>query len=166
MGMGNRRHRQARVLLGWLISLLALGLLPALAWAETIKVVKDKDTIRNAAQFFAPPVTEVKKGDELQKLQVQGDWFKVDFSGKQGWIHKSAVTAPSVKFSTFLGMGKAREASAEEVALAGKGFTPEVESGYRQKHPEMNYAAVEMVESFVVPDETFVAFLQEGGLRP
>ncbi len=164
--MIGRQHRRREMVRGWLLSVLALILLPTLAWAETIKVVKDKDTIRNAAQFFAPPVTEVKKGDELQKLAAQGDWFKVEFGGKQGWIHKSAVTAPSVKFSTFLGMGRAQEASAEEVALAGKGFTPEVESSYRQKHPEMNYAAVEMVESFVVPDEAFTAFLKEGGLRP
>jgi hypothetical protein len=151
----------------WVLGMctLALALLPALALAETIKVVKEKDNIRASAQFFAKPVAEVKKDDQLQKLTVQGDWYQVEFQGKQGWIHKSAITAPSVKFSTFMGLGRAKEASAQEVALAGKGFTPEVEAGYKQKHPDMNYSAVDMVESFSVPDDKFDAFLKQGGLR-
>lgn len=145
---------------------LALVLLPTLAWAQTLKVVKDKDCLRAQAQFFAKPVVPVKRGDQLRQLKVQGDWYRVEFHGRQGWIHKAAVTSPSVRFSTFLGLGRAKEAQAEEVALAGKGFTPEVEARYRQQHPEMNYAAVELVESFQVPDAQFQAFLQQGGLRP
>ena len=40
------------------------------------------------------------------------------------------------------------------MALAGKGFTPEVESGYRSKHPEMNFAQVDQIEGFKVDPAT------------
>ncbi|MFP3867773.1 MAG: SH3 domain-containing protein [Desulfobacteraceae bacterium] len=145
---------------------LMLALLPVLAYAQTLTVVKDQDCLREQAQFFAQPVASVKQGDQLKQLGVTGDWYQVEFQGRQGWIHRSAVSTRSVRFSTFLGMGQAQEASAEEVALAGKGFTPEVEAGYREKHPEMNYAAVERVESFRVPEQEFQKFLDQGGLHP
>jgi hypothetical protein len=60
----------------------------------------------------------------------------------------------------------AKETSSDEVALAGKGFTPEVESGYRAKHPEMDFAQVDKVESFKVEPATLHAFIKEGDLKP
>lgn len=152
--------------LSWGMGVLVLVLLPALGYAQTLKVVKDKDCLRQQARFFAKPVATVKRGDQLRKLKVKGDWYQVAFQGKKGWIHKAAVSSPSLRFSTFLGMGRAQAASAEEVALAGKGFTPEVEAGYRRKYPRLNYPAVDLVESFQVPDAQFQAFLKKGGLRP
>jgi hypothetical protein len=60
----------------------------------------------------------------------------------------------------------AKQTSSDEVALAGKGFTPEVESGYRAKHPEMDFAQVDKVESFGVNPATLQAFIKEGDLKP
>jgi hypothetical protein len=59
-----------------------------------------------------------------------------------------------------------KETSSDEVALAGKGFTPEVESGYRSKHPEMDFAQVDTVESFKVDPAALQAFIKEGDLKP
>jgi hypothetical protein len=59
-----------------------------------------------------------------------------------------------------------KETSSDEVALAGKGFTPEVESSYRAKHPEMNFAQVDRIESFKVDPATLQAFITEGELKP
>jgi len=59
-----------------------------------------------------------------------------------------------------------QQTSSDEVALAGKGFTPEVESGYRAKHPEMDFAQVDKVESFKVDPATLQAFIKEGDLKP
>ena len=60
----------------------------------------------------------------------------------------------------------AKQTSSDEVALAGKGFTPEVETGYRSKHPEMDFAQVDKVESFKVDSATLQAFIKEGDLKP
>jgi hypothetical protein len=59
-----------------------------------------------------------------------------------------------------------KQTSSDEVALAGKGFTPEVESGYRSKHPEMDFAQVDKIESFKVDSATLQAFIKEGDLKP
>ena len=59
-----------------------------------------------------------------------------------------------------------KQTSSDEVALAGKGFTPEVETGYRAKHPEMDFAQVDKVESFKVDPATLQAFIKEGDLKP
>ena len=58
------------------------------------------------------------------------------------------------------------QTKSDEVALAGKGFTPEVEKGYRAKHPEMNFALVDKVETFKVDPATLQAFIKEGDLKP
>lgn len=59
-----------------------------------------------------------------------------------------------------------KQTSSDEVALAGKGFTPEVETGYRAKHPEMNFAQVDKIETFKVDPATLQAFIKEGDLKP
>ena len=59
-----------------------------------------------------------------------------------------------------------KQTSSDEVALAGKGFTPEVESGYRSKHPEMDFAQVDKIESYKVDPATLQAFIKEGDLKP
>ena len=59
-----------------------------------------------------------------------------------------------------------KQTSSDEVALAGKGFTPEVETGYRAKHPEMDFAQVDKIESFKVDPATLQAFIKEGDLKP
>ena len=59
-----------------------------------------------------------------------------------------------------------KQSSSDEVALAGKGFTPEVETGYRAKHPEMDFAQVDKVEGFKVDPATLQAFIKEGDLKP
>ena len=59
-----------------------------------------------------------------------------------------------------------KQTSSDEVALAGKGFTPEVESGYRAKHPEMDFAQVDKIEGFKVEPATLQAFIKEGDLKP
>jgi hypothetical protein len=59
-----------------------------------------------------------------------------------------------------------KQTSSDEAALAGKGFTPEVETGYRAKHPEMDFAQVDKVETFKVDPSTLQAFIKEGDLKP
>ena len=56
-------------------------------------------------------------------------------------------------------------ASGSEVALAGKGFNPEVEKSYGKAHPEMNYALVDEVERYSVDPNSLRSFIQRGGLK-
>ena len=79
-------------------------------------------------------------------------------------IPAPAAGGPKFGLGSLLGVAPAKEASSDEAALAGKGFTPEVESSYRQKHPEMKFAEVDKVEAVKVDSAKLQAFIKEGGL--
>ncbi len=80
-------------------------------------------------------------GSAIQQLGREGDWLRVSYQGKEGWVHISAVQEQKIQLSPLAG-GQAQEASQDEVALAGKGFTPEVEKAFREKNPKMRYDLV------------------------
>jgi hypothetical protein len=155
--------------------LLALGLalallVPALCWGEVLKVSQPNQSLYPDPDFSSTPVGTVPVGAELNVERQAGDWYKVEYDGKTGWINRQAFPAPAAapKFSLggLLTGTPVKQTSGDEVALAGKGFTPEVESGYRAKHPEMNFAQVDKIESFKVDPATLQAFITEGDLKP
>jgi len=155
--------------------LLALGLalvllMPAASWGEVLKVSQPNQSIYPDPDFGSAPIGSVPVGAEVNVERQAGDWYKVEYEGKTGWINRQAfpaAAAPS-KFSLggLLTGTPVKQTSSDEVALAGKGFTPEVESGYRSKHPEMDFATVDKIESFKVDPGTLQKFIQEGDLKP
>jgi hypothetical protein len=155
--------------------LLALGLalvvlMPGAGWGEVLKVSQPNQSLYPDPDFASTPVGSVPVGAEVNVERQAGDWYKVEYQGKTGWINRQAFPAPAAgsKFSLggLLTGTPVKQTSSDEVALAGKGFTPEVESGYRAKHPEMDFAQVDKVESFKVDSATLQAFIKEGDLKP
>lgn len=156
---------------GWLLFLVLAALLcsPALAGAETMKVTQANQSLLSEPNFSGTPIAPVPTGSEVNVVTTSGDWLKVEYQGNSGWMHRGAFAqAQSQKFNLpgMLFGGGVKETKSDEVALAGKGFTPEVEAGYRQKHPEMNFAQVDQVEGFKVDSAKLQAFIRDGGLNP
>jgi hypothetical protein len=101
-------------------------------------------------------------GDKLTVTGRKGDWYLVSAKGVNGCIHKSAVEARSFASS---GRGAATGGtSADEVSLAGKGFNPQVESGYRKNNKNLNYAAVDEIARLSVGEKALESFVLQGGL--
>jgi hypothetical protein len=155
----------------WLAALgLALCLLgPGNCWAEVLKVTQPNQSMFTDPDFAGTPIAAVPEGTEVNVLHQAGDWYKVDFAGKEGWMHRQSFpSAQPGKFNigSLLFGAPAKEAKGDEVALAGKGFTPEVESSYRQKHPEANFAQVDRVEGNRVEPAKLQVFIKEGELKP
>lgn len=157
------------------IWLLALGLAatlwgPASGWGETLKVTQPNQSLYPSPDFGATPIGPVAPGAEVSVAEQAGDWYRVEYQGKTGWLHRQAFPSPQTGSKFPLGGilfgGPVKETKSDEVALAGKGFTPEVESAYRQKHPEMKFAQVDQVEAFKVDDAQLQSFIKEGGLKP
>ncbi len=154
-----------------LIRLLALGLVllwaaPEVGLAQSSKVVQSKQQLYAAPNFSADPLGTVPEGSEVSVVQQSGDWYQVEYQGQKGWLHQQAFPAAKKFDLSSVLKGKAvQESKTDEVALAGKGFTPEVEADYRQKHPNLNYAQVDQVEKFEVSPGELQAFIQEGGLQ-
>jgi hypothetical protein len=147
----------------WFVLLGSL-MMAAVAAAATFRVVTEEATIRKDRKFFAPVVTRVPYGEVLQEKAKKGDWLMVNYKGRQGWIHVSAVQQQQFDWSSVSG-GRAAEATRDEVALAGKGFTPEVEKSYRGKNPKMRYDLVTRVESYRLSEGQIENFIRAGNLR-
>jgi hypothetical protein len=155
--------------------LMALGLalvllMPGVGWGEVLKVTQPSQSLYPDPDFASTPVASVPEGAEVNVETQAGDWYKVEYEGKAGWLNRQAFGKPQASSGFSLpGLltGKpVKETSSDEVALAGKGFTPEVENSYRSKHPEMNFAQVDKIESFTVPPAKLQAFIKEGDLKP
>ena len=132
--------------------------------AETANVMTKQNAIRESCKFFSPVKAAVRYGDALEVVSQEGDWFHVKFRGVQGCIHKSAIQKQSFSLTKLVGAGEG-SASGDEVALAGKGFNPQVEAEYKTNNPELNYGAVDRIEGNTVSDGELEDFIQDGKLN-
>lgn len=148
---------------GWILA--AALLVSAVAFAANQLTVQVSETrVRKDAKFWAPSVVTVSAGEKLTELSHKGAWYQVkSASGKTGWVHQSAVTTKKIALSGG-STTAAQRASSDEIALAGKGFSEEVEEQYRKANAELDFAAVDAMVAFEVSDESVVAFLKEGKL--
>ena len=149
-----------------LVFLFILLFLPGMVQAgKMVKVKVQKSTIFQEPKFFSKVVASVKYGDQLEIPDELKDWVHVKFREQKGWIHKSSLTSAKFNLRTIFVGTSSPSATHDEVALAGKGFTPEVEHGYKDGHPEMNYALVDEIETYDVESDSLYDFIMRGGLR-
>lgn len=126
----------------------------------TIRVLSAK--VMKAPKFIGATAGSVSRGDHLTVREVDGDWYRVD-GAVTGWIHKSSVTEGKVTLSSKPG-GGGGSVNREEVELAGRGFTPQVEENYRSKNPKLDFAHVDAIEKLEVDPAELEAFVTEGKL--
>lgn len=125
----------------------------------TVRVLRAK--VMKKPKFIGGVAGSVSRGQQLTFKKAKGDWYQV--SGRvSGWVHRTNVVDKRVKLSSKPGGGGS--ASRDEVELAGRGFTPQVEGEYRRKNPNFDFSHVDAIEKLEVPDAEVEKFMQEGGL--
>jgi len=136
----------------------------AVLLAETLIVKVQTTYVRKEPKFYSPPVATLSAGESVTQISSQAGWFKVRTSkGVEGWIHSQAVA--SGKFAV-AAMDKSMKtsATADEVALAGKGFNRQVEDEYKSRNKGISFVEVDrMLKIMVTPDE-LRRFLMDGKL--
>ncbi len=145
-----------------LLVLLAVG-----AWAasEMMSVQVRSGQLRDKPSFLGRVETSVAYGDRLSVVETQGGWSRVEGKTGSGWIHSSALSPK--KFVLKAGDADAATgASGEELALAGKGFSDEVEAEFRSEHPQVDFAWVMRMEKMKISPEQAMDFLRVGGVTP
>ena len=148
-------------------ALLALALAAAVVQAAQMSVQVKEGVLREKASFLGKPVGSVAYGDRVDVLASQGDWRQVrSATGATGWIHSSALDSKRVTLAAASGNDVQLAASSDEVALAGKGFSQEIETEYKKQNRALDYAWVDRMITFKVTDAEALRFLQEGGLEP
>jgi hypothetical protein len=133
---------------------------PRAGEALTVRVLQAK--VMKKPSFIGASAANVSRGQVLLFKEAKGGWFHVS-SPVDGWIHSTAVTEGQVKLSTLAGSG-GPVASRQEVELAGRGFTPEVEDKYRQQNPQLDFHHVDAIEKLVVDSEKLASFARAGKL--
>jgi uncharacterized protein YgiM (DUF1202 family) len=106
----------------------------------------------------------VAYGDRVTVNQTQAGWCEVTLAGKTGWIHESALTPKKVVLASGGADARVQSVGSEEVALAGKGFSKEVESEYKKQNPQLDFTWVDWMGRQTVPSEQLVEFLKQGDL--
>lgn len=132
--------------------------------AETVTVITKQNAIRESCRFFSPVKATVHHNDVLEVISQSGDWYQVSFKGVQGCIHKTAVEKKSISLGKLVGSG-GQSTSGEEVALAGKGFNPQVEAAYKGQNPGLNFQAVNKIENYKVSENELMNFIERGKLN-
>ncbi len=125
----------------------------------TVRVMSAK--VMKSPKFIGPAAGAVARGDQLTIAEIKGDWYRVTGAAK-GWINRTNVMEGKVALSSKPGGGGA--ASRDEVELAGRGFTPDVEQEYRGKHPDLDFSHVEAIEATGLDFAELEAFVAEGEL--
>lgn len=77
---------------------------------------------------------------------------------KQGWIQISCITTKRI-----IADANRVTANADEIALAGKGFTASIEAVYADEY-EIQYDEVDFVESYEIDFDEAEQFIAEGNL--
>ena len=158
--------RTRRVVVIALLLFAAAVVFAADTLPERSVIVKETQ-VRDKPSYSGKILGKLVYTDRVQVLEMPAgsSWAKVRLTAKklEGWVHLSALakdTKPVVKAgSTDVAAG----ASGSEVALAGKGFNPEVEAEYK-KDPTLNYAAVDEMEKYAVLPTALSAFIAQGGI--
>ncbi|MDR2701232.1 MAG: hypothetical protein LBB72_02225 [Spirochaetaceae bacterium] len=127
---------------------------------DTLYVNVNSANLKASTGFFASTTGTVRYGDDVRVLAINGKWTQVRTSRNiTGWIAGASLTTKRISTQ-----GNTANASAREIALAGKGFSPEVESEYKKTGEKVNYDAVDAMEKVNVSDNDLLAFIEEGRL--
>lgn len=158
-------HRSTPIIICLL--LLSVLLMNATAAGQKVMSVQVKEgQLRATPSHLGKIVAKVSYGDRVTVTEEQGDWKKVSVNRKaQGWIHNSALTGKQIA----LRAGQANVGSSvsqNEIALAGKGFSKEVEAQYRQSNKSLDYAWINRMEAIKVSPRQMEDFVAAGLLTP
>jgi SH3-like domain-containing protein len=157
--MGNMRRR---ILMGAGIVLLA-GLTSGWA-AKAMSVQVRNGQLRATPSFLGKVVGPVNYGDRLDVLVEQSPWMNVRLAdGRAGWMHESALTTKRVVMQAGQ-QTVATGASGNELALAGKGFSADVEAAFKAENKNIDFTWVNRMEALKVTPAELADFLQKGGV--
>jgi len=142
--------------------LFVVGLATAqLSRGGTMFVAVRTVDLKNGTGFFARTLARLNHGDRVTVLQISSRFAEVQSAANpslRGWTPSANLTARQV----VTGAGGAVTGS--EVAMAGRGFSPEVERAFRSQNPDMNFVDVDRVEAISINMDELERFLREGRL--
>jgi hypothetical protein len=144
-----------RVLLFLII--LSLGCIFVFSQGEGVRryVAAHDTALKESSWFFAKDLASLSLGNAVTLVREEGKWAQVKTETLTGWVLGSSLSVRRILAS---GAG----ATASELSLAGKGFSPELEAEYRKDG--LDYSIVDAMEKIDVGREELFQFINEGRL--
>jgi len=134
-------------------------------WArvgDTMYVNVEEAELKSGTGFFASSTGFLPYGAKVKVLKEDGRWVQVEGtdSGVSGWLPFASLTKKKILSSDL----NTVSASADELALAGKGFSAEVEAQYTTEANAAIYALVDEIEATPMDKDGLWDFIQQGQL--
>jgi len=111
--------------------------------------------LKDSTGFFARELGTLSLGNEVILLREQGKWAEVRAGNLTGWVSGSGLSARRI-------VAAGSSSTATELALAGKGFSYEMEAEYRKSG--LDYSLVDSMEKMNIPSGELLDFIREGRL--
>lgn len=151
-----------------LICLAVLGVFLHSATADaqnTMSVKVRESQLRATPSPLGKILVKVSYGDQVTVLEKLGAWEKVATAGGKvkGWIHSTALTSQKIALKS----GQADVKSSvgqKEIALAGKGFSKEVEAEYGKANKNIDYTWINRMETYAASSSQMQKFIADGRL--
>ena len=143
-----------RMLLFFLMAIFSLTMVFPQAGNSRFVAVERLD-VKSSSGFFAQDLGTLKLGDEVTLLRDSGRWSEVRAAGLSGWVPSASLSPrPTLRATSGVTPG--------EVALAGKGFSREVEDQYRASG--LDFTQVDLMETMSIPGAELLQFIVDGQL--
>jgi hypothetical protein len=126
---------------------------------KTRYVAVKSAALKSSAGFFGQTLQDLVLGDTLTLISEKGDWTEVSTTttpSRKGWVASASLSSKRILASN-------RAVSADELALAGKGFSAEIETAY-QDGSKLDFSAVNKAETQNISGNDLLQFLTEGHL--
>ncbi len=147
----------------FLVPLIVLLALPL--GAAPVSVLVKEASLYDQPSSVAKFLGKVPYGTHLTVLATKNGWgqVKAEGSGLSGWVRAQSYTTKDLNLKSGT---QASGVSSTDVSLAGRGFTEEIEQGYKAKNPNLDYADIDKLESQSYSEADLDKFLAAGGLKP
>lgn len=151
-----------------LVALFACAalLVVAVEAGDSLFVQVRESELRTSPGFLSQIVARLSLGDELAYAASRPGWFQVTIvsTGESGWVHEGSVRENKQTTLQLAGEGTTRTVSSREIALAGRGFSENMEGEYGSEN-QLDFAKVDDLEARRISPEIIVDFVLEGSLR-
>ena len=145
-----------------LIILLLLSSCVAFAASMSVQVQQTK--VRATPSQLGKSIETVKYGDSVDAGELKNGWYPVTTqTGKNGWLHESALSKKAIKMSAGT-TTTATGVSSDEVALAGKGFNEQVEAKLKAEGT-LDFTWVDRMIQYNIDADKIIEFRTQGNLE-
>jgi len=123
---------------------------------ENIRYVSVQSaSVKGSTGFFAEDLGNLTLGSEVTLISESGKWSRIRSGNLTGWVTSTSLSVRKI-------VASGTNASATEISMAGKGFSPEMEMEYRKTGPD--YSMVDYMEKITIPKDELLNFITQGSL--